>query len=281
MERQPIPKSRHDFKTLKMEIKNLLYTDFISLIREENRPPGGKKTIREFLINSFINQRAKVLEVGCTNGFTSLEVARLLNCQVYGIDINQNSLENAKRRVNGEKVRFIQGNAYNIPFKDNYFDLVICSNATSFMKEKDKAIKEYFRVTKPWGFVAACPMYYLEEPPKEIATKVSKILESPINIRTKEEWISLFKKTDFEIYLIKDYIFDHQRPEMIENLVKETLNKPHIINMPKHTKKEIASRWKNTLSVFNDNLSYVGYSIILLRKRKEPEETELFTSKTA
>ncbi len=64
------------------DIEKLSYTDFVSLIQEENRPSGGKNTIREILINTFINKDSKVLEVGCTNGFTSLEIARTIGCKV-------------------------------------------------------------------------------------------------------------------------------------------------------------------------------------------------------
>ena len=56
------------------EINKMSYTDFISLIQEENRPSGGKKTIREIALNSFINNESKVLEIGCTNGFSSIEI---------------------------------------------------------------------------------------------------------------------------------------------------------------------------------------------------------------
>lgn len=262
-----------------MKIDDLSYIDFVSLIKEENRPPGGKKTVREFLKNSFMNQNSKILEVGCTNGFTTLEVVRLLRCKVWGIDVHKPSIENAKSRVKSEKVNFIVADALNIPFKNNFFDMVICSNATSFIKDKGKAVKEYFRVTKPWGFVATCPMFYIKQPPKELVKKVSNILGTQIDIRTKEDWISLFKKNGFEIYFIKDYLFDYQSKQNIDALVQETINKPSIISLPKEIRDKIASRWKKTLSVFNENLSYAGYSVILLRKRDEVEETELFTSK--
>ena len=62
------------------EIEKLSYTDFISLIKEENRPSGGKKTIREIVMNSFITSNSNVLEIGCTNGFSSIEMNKLTNC---------------------------------------------------------------------------------------------------------------------------------------------------------------------------------------------------------
>ena len=86
-------------KYTKEEIKKMSYTDFISLIKEENRPSGGKKTIREIAINSFINENSNVLEIGCTNGFSSLEINKITNCNVVGIDINKHSVKNANEKI--------------------------------------------------------------------------------------------------------------------------------------------------------------------------------------
>lgn len=264
-----------------MEINKISYTDFISLIREENRPPGGKKTVREFLLNSFTNQKSKVLEVGCTNGFTTLEIARTIGCKTYGIDINKKSLKNAQQRVKNERASFLFGSAYNIPFRSNKFDLVVCSNATSFMDNKKKAISEYKRVVKPWGFVAISPMYYIKTPPREIVAEVSKIIGSEISIKTKNEWLELFREEGFEIYYIRDYRFNKKTKEDIINYVKKSLNKPHLNILPKEIQNEIKDRWIQTMGVFSENLEHVGYSTILLRKRGEIEEVELFDSREA
>jgi ubiquinone/menaquinone biosynthesis C-methylase UbiE len=260
------------------DIEEMPYTDFISLIREENRPPGGKKTIREFLLNSFVNVKSKVLEVGCTNGFTTLEVARVLGCKTYGIDINNKSLFNARNRITKEKAKFIYGDAYNIPFKDNSFDLVICSNATSFMKDKNKALSEYKRVVKPWKFIAVSPMYYLKNPPQKMVDKVSEIIGTKIDITSKEDWLKIFEQSGSEIYYSKDYKFNLKSKEEIERYVNKSLNKKHIQELPKDISDKIKLRWKDTINAFNENLIYVGYSVILLRKRLEPEEIELFYS---
>lgn len=264
-----------------MEIDKLSYTDFVSLIREENRPPGGKKTVREFLLNSFVDKKSKVLEVGCTNGFTALEIARVIGCKTYGIDINMKSLDNAKKRILKEKVKFLFGNAYSIPFRKDTFDLVVCSNATSFMNNKEKAVSEYKRVVKPWGFIAVSPMYYIKNPPGEIVKKVSDIIGTEISVKSKDDWIKIFEKEGLEIFYIKDYLFNKKDKQDIETYVEKSLNKPHLNFLSKEIRKKINDRWAETMNVFSDNLKYVGYSVILLRKRGEIEEVELFDSKEA
>lgn len=256
-------------------IEEMNYTDFVSLIREENRPPGGKATIREILNNSFLNRESKVLEVGCTNGFTSLEISRILECEVIGVDINEKSLINAQKRVKKENVKFQRANAYNLPFKDNYFDLVICGNATSFMPKKKKAVEEYIRVVKDWGFVVLTPMYYIKEPPKEIVDNISEIIGTKIDIIKKEGWLSLFEKSGLEVYYSSDYVFKSRREEDIQEYSQIFTEKPHLSGLSDNLKFKIQEKWGKIMKVFNDNIRYVGYPIILLRKR---EEKEFFTS---
>ena len=90
-------------KICKSDLMKISYTDFVSLIREENRPSGGKFTIREIAKNAFVTKDFKVLEIGCTNGFSSLELNKLTNCEIVGIDINKNSIENANNRIKENK----------------------------------------------------------------------------------------------------------------------------------------------------------------------------------
>lgn len=258
------------------DIKEMSYADFVSLIREENRPPGGKKTIREILKNSFVDSASKILEVGCTNGFTSLEVTRTIGCEVIGVDINENSLRNAQERVNRERVSFMKGSAYDLPFEDESFDLVICGNATSFMDKKDKAISEYFRVVRDWGFVALTPMYYIREPSIELMNSVSDIIGTQIDVTRKSGWISLLEESGFEIYYSKDYAFKRKSDFEIEGYVNSFLDKPFLRRLSEEVKLDIGKRWMETMKIFNENLAHVGYSIILLRKRSESEEKELF-----
>ena len=54
------------------EIEGLDYSGFVSLIDERNRCSGGVKTVHEVIVNSGINRKSNVLEIGCNTGFTSI-----------------------------------------------------------------------------------------------------------------------------------------------------------------------------------------------------------------
>ena len=269
-------------KYTKEEIKKMSYTDFISLIKEENRPSGGKKTIREIAINSFINENSNVLEIGCTNGFSSLEINKITNCNVVGIDINKHSVKNANEKIklnylDENKIKFEYGNAEDLSkFEDNTFDLIICGNAISFINNKGKAFKELIRVLKPNGFISVVPIWYKEKPNISIINKVNNELGFKIKCYYEKDWMN-FENKKLELYYKKDYYFIFCSKEKIKNYVNTVIDsKEHLKIYNTEEIKVIKERWSNTISVFNDNLSMTNYSIILLRKTMKEEEMEIF-----
>lgn len=269
-------------KYSKEEIKKICYTDFISLIKEENRPSGGKKTIREIALNSFISENSNVLEIGCTNGFSSLEINKLTKCNVVGIDINKNSVNNANERIelnclDSNKIHFEYGDAEDLSkFESNTFDLIICGNAISFISNKDKAFNEIVRVLKPNGLISIVPIWYKTQPNIDIVGKVNEILGFEINCYREIDWIN-FSDFNLELYYKKDYKFIKATEKQIKSYVNNMIDsKKHLEIYNEDEKKIMKNRWLKIIKVFNDNLSMTNYSVILLRKSLEMEEQEIF-----
>lgn len=274
-------------KYTKEEINELSYTDFISLIKEENRPSGGKKTIREIAINSFVSENSKVLEIGCTNGFSSLEINKLTKCNIIGIDINKNSIENANDKIklnclDENKIKFEYGNVEDLSkFEENTFDLIICGNAISFVSDKGKALNELIRVLKPNGFISIVPIWYKEKPDIKIINKVNKELGFEIHCYYEKDWDD-FSNIGLELYYKKEYQFIYCSRKRVEDYVDKMIaSKEHLNIYNTEEINVIKKRWNKTISVFNDNLSLTNYSIILLRKNSYEEEPEIFLTKEA
>ncbi len=87
-------------KITKDYIKSLSYTDFISFIKETNRCPGGKDSIRKIVQNSFLDKDSRILDVGSNTGFNSLEFAHITKSKVYGIDISESCVNESINTLN-------------------------------------------------------------------------------------------------------------------------------------------------------------------------------------
>ena len=90
-----------------------------------------------------------VFDGGCGEGFVlhELNQARPVK-SFYAIDVDENEVKDASRNLPFCDVR--QGNLYEIPFKDNSFDLVICSEVLEHLEEPEKALLEIKRVSKKY-----------------------------------------------------------------------------------------------------------------------------------
>ena len=264
------------------DIEEMSYNEIIGIIKETNRIPGGQRTIIEIISKTRLSEESKVLEIGTCTGFTSIEISRFVKSKITAIDINENSLEEAKRKASElgyNNIKFINANVNNLPLKNNEFDLVIVGNIFSLIDDKNKALSECRRVCKKDGFILVVPMYYLKNPPKNIVDAVSRAIKTKITPLYKKDWIKFFKKNNLDIYFIKSFEFDCISDNSVTKFVENILQKPHLKNMKDDTFKVLKNKYGKFMLLFRDNLSYMGYSIILLNNNRIWNDPELFTSR--
>ncbi len=96
-----------------------------------------------------------MLDIGCGGGATLKRLLkRSRNAQVYGIDISEESVTNA-RKVNekllGKQVFVEQASATHLPFEDGKFDLVTAVETIYFWPDLPQCLQEVRRVLKPGG----------------------------------------------------------------------------------------------------------------------------------
>lgn len=269
-------------------IETMDYSKFVGLTRERNRPSGGIKTVHNVAVNAFINSSKKMLEIGSSTGFTSVSMSLLTGCEVVGIDLNKESIAEARKYAKKQKVEklvsFKIASALSLPFPEKYFDVVWCSNVTSFIDEKRKAVSEYLRVLKIGGTLVAVPIYYIKKPSGKMTQKISEAIGSKIEIRGKSFWLKLLQevskkeKISTELYYSRDFKY-LDRKDFINDYVNEIMSKKHLRRLSGEKRNIIKKRLKYFMELFNENLKYAGFSIFLFQKRAVFEEKELFLTK--
>ena len=99
----------------------------------------------------------KVLDVGSGPGFLAKMMVEKVkpNGSVYGVDVSD-FLLNVARSNTSEKneLKFLFGNANELPFPDEYFDTLVCTQVLEYVKEVDNALKEFHRVVRKGGKIA-------------------------------------------------------------------------------------------------------------------------------
>ena len=100
-----------------------------------------------------IPANGKVLEIAPGPGYFCIELAKLGNYQITGLDISKSFVEIARNNAieAGLKIDFREGNASAMPFEDNTFDFTFCQAVFKNFSEPVKAIAEMYRVLRPGG----------------------------------------------------------------------------------------------------------------------------------
>jgi ubiquinone biosynthesis O-methyltransferase len=97
----------------------------------------------------------RLLDIGCGSGVVSRKCANVVK-EVYGCDISQNAIDYATKKATAEgikNVKFRKCAAERLPFKDNYFDVVIASELIEHLKDPGVFLMEIKRVLKKRGYV--------------------------------------------------------------------------------------------------------------------------------
>jgi SAM-dependent methyltransferase len=100
-----------------------------------------------------VYEKIKILDFGCGDGNLERFIYDFFtNCKYYGIDVSKASIEKANMlKKRNSKFELFDGE--NIPFQDNYFDIIIVANVFHHIDFKfhNKILKEIYRVLKPSG----------------------------------------------------------------------------------------------------------------------------------
>jgi ubiquinone/menaquinone biosynthesis C-methylase UbiE len=106
----------------------------------------------EDLANTLGRDKKVILDVGSGTGYISVILA-MLGHTVTGVDFSKKMLaisaEKAKKL--GMSIKFIEGDAENLPFEDNSFDAVVNRHLLWTLPNPEKAVQEWFRLAKPGG----------------------------------------------------------------------------------------------------------------------------------
>lgn len=97
---------------------------------------------------SFIKDGAKVLDIGCgagENGYHLRDTA-----DYTGIEYSETALGMA-RQFESDTCRYMQGDAENLPFENETFDVVMSTHVIEHLTDPKRCLDEQLRVLKPGG----------------------------------------------------------------------------------------------------------------------------------
>jgi ubiquinone/menaquinone biosynthesis C-methylase UbiE len=143
-----------------------LKTHFESIYQDSAEPwdytSRGVELLRfDYVVNQVrvLNpSKGPILDVGCSLGQMTHKLVAYAN-ELHAMDISVTAVRGAKKRcaelLGRDQVHFVCASAADLPFRENYFDVVVLSDGLQgwelSLNQKQSALSEAYRVLKPGG----------------------------------------------------------------------------------------------------------------------------------
>ncbi|HIA37835.1 MAG TPA: class I SAM-dependent methyltransferase [Flavobacteriales bacterium] len=111
---------------------------------------GFFRSIRELFLSI---SPTTVLDLGCGEGLVLKSLEDLMkNKKCYAIDHDPIEIKDAK--MNSTFCEFSVGSIYEVPFEDNFADVVFCTEVLEHLDDPNKALDELHRVTSEYAILS-------------------------------------------------------------------------------------------------------------------------------
>jgi len=139
-----------EIESLKSRLKATWMAGDFGVIAKMTEPAAD-----EFIARLAIAPGARVLDVACGSGNLAVPAARG-GARVTGVDIATNLIQQAGARAQSEglTIQFDQGDAEQLPYLDQSFDVVVSMFGVMFAPRPEVAAAELVRVCRPGGRIA-------------------------------------------------------------------------------------------------------------------------------
>jgi arsenite methyltransferase len=192
----------------------LYESDAVRWLLDGRLHPGGERLTRRLAQLAGIERGQRVLDIACGSGATALLLARELGCDVTGVDLGARAIEQAVDAAGAAglqaRVRFVLGDAEELPFPDAVFDVALSECSLCTFPDKRRAIAEMARVVGRGGTIAIADVTAeLNALPAQLRSAAARVA-CVADARSADDYASLLRDAGWEPVAIETHDDDLQ-----------------------------------------------------------------------
>ncbi len=176
---------------------------------------------RRFAVKKMVFFKTKrFLDIACGTGDLSINAClKHRDISVAGVDFVYPMVKAAGNKTKNKefcgRINFIQGNALQLPFDENSFDVTATAFGIRNIPQKAEALQEMLRVTIPGGQIMILEMTFIQNRFFKLAYYIYLNFLLPLMAK-------IFSKNTAAYYYLADSIMNFPSPEEFADFMRET-----------------------------------------------------------
>jgi len=250
-------------------IQDMSYSDFVGFINQWNVPPGAYNTLSKWEVFSKLNGKSNILEIGCTTGFSSRELAISSGCKGKAFDISEisikSALENKKLYAKEIKIDYFTECGYKFQTEERFSHIIIGASL-NFFSDPQKMLNKCISLLEDGGYILASPFYIKSPIPKNLIKKFEKIFGVKPTTKSYKDIMDMYRGLEI-IYQEKIDNIDKETEEELEHYCHSTIKRACKLRGidDKKLYKVMYDRLYKVKKMSNELRPYQGYTVLVLR----------------
>ncbi len=197
------------------------------LLMGEQIHVGGEKQTDVLAEKAGIRRDTTILDICSALGGPARHLAKKYGCRVTGLDATKKMVDEAVKRTEREGlthlVTYRLGNALDLPFKSGTYDVVWGQDAWCYVTDKDRLIREAYRVLKHGGIIAFTDWIQVGNMSEKEWEELNSFMVFPY-METLDGYEQLLNRTGFSILEKEDLSKDFaEQCHNYQNLLRHKL----------------------------------------------------------
>lgn len=144
-----------------------------------------------------------VLDLGCGAGLDLYFYAKAVgvNGKVYGLDISEDMVNKARGNMEAVGIKNVEvkcGHSDNLPFPDNFLDVVVSNGIYNLSPDKERVMREVYRALRVGGRTVFCEVVLKDKLPENIRKSIDDWFRCIGGALPESEFIALMEKVGFK-----------------------------------------------------------------------------------